>query len=117
MRPSLAGLVFLTLSILMGACGAGLSEEAENGRELVADYGCVACHGDTDGIGPAWSGVWGTDRDLANGSTVVFDARYVRASLSDPNREVVKGFDPVMPAFSLSEVDLSAIIRYLEESG
>lgn len=117
MKPWLVGLVVLTFSMVTGACGSGLSEEAEIGRALVADYGCVACHGETDGIGPAWSGVWGTVREMADGSNVVFDGRYVRASLSEPKTQVVKGFDPVMPAFSLSEDELSAIIRYLEETG
>lgn len=113
----MVGLVVLALSILTGGCGSGLSEEAEIGRALVADYGCVACHGETDGIGPAWSGVWGTVRELADGSNVVFDGRYVRGSLSEPKKQVVKGFDPVMPAFSLSEDELRALIRYFEETG
>ena len=117
MRTSLVGLIVLTLSILIGACGSELSEEAEIGRALVADHGCVACHGETDGIGPAWGAVWGTDRELADGSTVVFYADYVRTSLLDPKGQVLKGFDPVMPAFSLSEDQLSAIIKYLEETG
>ena len=116
MRLSSAWLVVLALSVVTGACGSGLSEEAEIGRMLVADYGCVACHGEIDGIGPSWSGSWGTARELADGSTVVFDARYVRASLSEPNRQVVKGFDPVMPAFSIPEDELRAIVTYLEET-
>ena len=117
MRAALAGLVFLTLSTVAGACGAGLSGQAETGRALVADYGCIACHGESDGVGPAWSGVWGTARELADGSTVVFDVRYVRVSLSEPNRQVVKGFDPVMPAFSIPEDEFRAIVTYLEENG
>ena len=113
------GLIRISLLALMiSACGGGaeLSDEAEIGSALVVSLGCVTCHGSADGIGPSWDGVWGTVRALSDGSTVVFDAEYVRASISKPEEHTVKGFDPVMPAFSLSDADLDSIVAFLEES-
>jgi cytochrome c oxidase subunit 2 len=106
------------LALLVSACGGGaeLSDEAEIGSVLVGSLGCVSCHGASNGVGPSWDGVWGTVRTLSDGSTVVFDAEYVRASISKPEEQIVKGFDPVMPAFSLSDADLDSIVAFLEES-
>jgi cytochrome c oxidase subunit 2 len=106
------------LAMMISACGGGaeFSDEAEIGSVLVESLGCVACHGAPNGVGPSWDGVWGTVRNLSDGSTVVFDGAYVRASISRPEEQTVKGFDLVMPAFSLDEADLDAIVAFLEES-
>lgn len=110
------GFIFL-LAIALTACGSntGLSGEATRGEALVQELGCQVCHGAADGIGPSWSSAWGTLRRLVDGSTVEFDAAYVRASIQEPGSQVVSGFDPVMPSFSLSEADLQAINAYMEE--
>lgn len=110
-------LTAVAIAVVLAGCGSALSDDARAGEALVAELGCVVCHGEQDGIGPSWTGVWGTDRELTDGSTVVFDAQYVRASLLNPKGQIVRGFEPVMPEFSISEVDLAAITRYLEESG
>ena len=112
--PIWIGLVALMISACCG--GAEMSDEAEIGSVLVGSLGCLTCHGASDGVGPTWDRVWGTVRALSDGSTAVFDAEYVRASISKPEEQTVKGFDPVMPAFSLSDPDLDSIVAFLEES-
>lgn len=117
MRRVAALLLSGAIGLIGCAQSAGWSEDAVRGEALVQDLGCLACHGAEHGVGPPWSGAWGTPRSLADGSTVVFDAAYVRTSVLEPGAQVVTGFDPVMPSFSLTEDDLAAIVAYLEESG
>jgi cytochrome c oxidase subunit 2 len=61
---------------------------------------CVACHS-TDGsplAGPSWQAIIGRQEALADGSSIVVDADYVRNSVLNPNAQVVAGFQPnVMP--------------------
>ncbi|MDF1595648.1 MAG: cytochrome c [Acidimicrobiia bacterium] len=110
----------LLSAVAIGLAGcaqsADWSEDTVRGEALVRELGCLACHGQEDGVGPAWTGAWGTSRRLADGSTVVFDGAYIRSSVLEPAAQVVMGFDPVMPSFSLTEDDLAAIVAYLEES-
>lgn len=93
------------------ACSGGLSPEAQRGEALTVELGCTNCH--ESGIGPNWVGEWGTSRTFTDGSTAVFDERYARRAIADPGVEVVEGYDPVMPAYSLNEEQLAAIIAYL----
>jgi cytochrome c oxidase subunit 2 len=94
---------------------------AERGADLVKDSGCLGCHS-VDGsklVGPTWLGLYGSERQLEGGSTVVADEQYLRNSILDPESQVVAGYPKVMPAAytSLSEDDLNAIIEYIKSLG
>ncbi|HSR45906.1 MAG TPA: cytochrome c [Acidimicrobiia bacterium] len=108
----------LVVALMVSACGGlpALSDEAAEGRELIVSLGCTGCHGETDGMAPSLTGLWGTLRPLVGGSTVLFDGDYVRESITEPGERIVQGYDPRMPGFSLSDGDLDAIVAYLEES-
>ena len=108
-KAFVAGL--LAASLLASSCSTALSAEASKGEALTAELGCLNCH--TAGIGPDWAGEWGTRRNLVDGSTAVFDEQYARRAIAEPGVEVVEGYDPVMPAYSLEEEQLSAVIEYL----
>ncbi len=116
MKRHVLPVLFVALAVSACSGNPALSGEAANGRQLVAALGCTGCHGEGDGIGPSWKGTWGTLRPLVGGSTVVFDAEYVRESIVEPGERIVQGFGPQMPSFSLSDDDLDAIVAYLEES-
>ena len=113
----LAIISFVLVAVSASACGGAgeLSDTASRGKELVSRLGCVSCHTETDGIGPSWSGIWGTDRKLADGSSVTFDRAYVTRSLSEPGSQMLNGYLEVMPSFSVSSTELDEIIAYLEE--
>ncbi|MCK8515157.1 cytochrome c oxidase subunit II [Methylonatrum kenyense] len=85
------------------------------GRNLAEQHGCVACHS-VDGsrqIGPTWLNLYDSEVTLADGSTVVADADYIRRSITDPGAELTQGFPPVMPAFDLDDADLGALVSYI----
>jgi len=90
------------------------------GRGLLEKHGCLGCHtldGKT-GVGPTFKGIWGRGETvLTNGRErhITVDEAYLRRSLLEPNADVVKGFQPIMPSFSgvLKEEEIKAIIDYL----
>ena len=97
-----------------------LSEEdlLSLGASTADAAGCLACHS-VDGsksVGPTWQGLFGSERPLADGSTVVADEDYIRESILDPRAKVVAGFPDIMPtdyANTLSELDIQALIAYI----
>ena len=56
---------------------------------------------------------------LADGSTVIADARYIRDSILCPRQQVVASYDPVMPSFHgvIGEDDLLKLVAYIESLG
>ena len=90
----------------------------KSGEQLYTLRGCVACHS-LDGspkIGPSWKGIYGTERPLANGSSVIADDNYIKQSIIDPNSQVVKGYPAAMPAYvDMPEEEINAIIDFMKE--
>jgi cytochrome c oxidase subunit 2 len=83
---------------------------------------CASCHSLTKGEtkqGPSWwetHELWGKERVLKGGETVVVDENYVRSSILNPASQIVEGFPNVMPTFQgqLSGKKLSAIIEFVK---
>ena len=91
---------------------------AEAGARVFKMKGCIACHS-TDGsviTGPSFKGQFGTERKLADGSTVVMDENYIRKSILEPNSQVVAGFDPVMTNFQgqVTDDQIRVLIEYIK---
>ncbi len=91
-----------------------------DGRNLVSDKGCLACHtldGST-GIGPTFKGIMGRQVTVVSGEkerTVTVDEEYLRRAVNDPRADVVKGFQPIMPAYTdLSPEELQALVEFLK---
>ena len=92
------------------------------GKLLVSanGYNCVSCHS-LDGSenpaagGPTWKDLYGKERQLTNGETVIADENYLLTSMNCPNCQVVKGFESVpMSNFShLKEGEKQNIINYI----
>ena len=88
------------------------------GRALQTMLGCVACHpidGAGGGVGPAWAGSFGTSVRLADGTTVLFDEAYIRASILTPQAQARPGYPPVMPSFAdhVTPQYLDALVAYI----
>jgi len=93
-------------------------------------FGCMACH-TVDGsaaktaaegqvVGPTWKGLWGIRREFADGTVIkAVDAAYLKESILDPGRNVVKGFNEKgegMPPYLgvLKDYQIESIILYIE---
>jgi len=92
---------------------------AAAGRELYESKGCASCHGgDAEGaIGPALTGLWGSDVELVDGSTVVATPAYLARAITDPRAEVVAGFDIPKPTVEISDREMSDLLAYLRSIG
>jgi cytochrome c oxidase subunit 2 len=91
---------------------------AERGAVLVEQQGCPSCHSldGSEPVGPTWLGLYGSERQLEDGSTVVADDDYLRKSIMNPAAQVVAGFPMIMPVYDsvFSDQDVEAIIAYLK---
>jgi cytochrome c oxidase subunit 2 len=82
-------------------------------------FGCRACHS-IDGsplVGPTWKGIFGTQEELTDGTTVTVDAEYIRNSIRDPGAQIVAGFQNLMPATvgaELTDDQIADIAAFLE---
>jgi len=91
---------------------------AENGAHLFRSKSCVTCHSVTGErmIGPSVKGLFGSVVELEGGVKVKADENYVRESIMDPMKKIVKGFAPQMPTFRgmLSDEDVNDLIAYFK---
>jgi cytochrome c oxidase subunit II len=102
-----------------GGAAVELTEVAARGREVARQNGCTACHS-TDGrdaIGPTWAGLYGSEVELDDGTTVTADEEYLTTAIQEPDAQLRAGFRPVMPERPLSDDDLAAVLAYLREIG
>lgn len=98
--------------------GVAALPSAERGEKIYKQSGCAACHSidGTPGVGPTFKGAFGRKEILQDGKEITVDENYVHQSLLEPQTQMVKGFQPVMPSFKgiLSENDIASIIAYLK---
>jgi cytochrome c oxidase subunit 2 len=95
----------------------------ERGLKVFRGAGCSACH-NFDGLastGPALNGIFGTQRTMADGSTVTVDENYLRESILNPNAKISAGFAPdLMPpsfAKSLNDQKVDWLIELIKLKG
>lgn len=92
---------------------------AARGQEVFERVGCVACHsvdGTTAGkLGPTLQGVFGSSRELADGSTVQADEAYLQRAIEEPGAHIVAGYQEGMPAYLgvLSSGEIESLVMYI----
>lgn len=87
------------------------------GQKLFERFRCNTCHkADATGNGPALEGVFGKLRPLTGGGMVTANEQYLRDSILNPHKQILAGFQAVMPNFQgqVSEADAMSIIAYLK---
>ena len=99
-------------------------EMLENaGLTVLQNNACTGCHS-LDGsplVGPSFKGLFDSKRVvIENGEekTVVADSNYIKASIMEPDKQVVKGFKSgMMRAYNtvIKEDDIKSIIVYFEK--
>lgn len=95
---------------------ASLTPE-QAGEMLFSAFRCDSCHIPAGGgTGPSLVGRFGQDVSFEDGSTVAFDADYVRESLLEPKAKLSAGYTPVMPSYTgqLDESQIGQLSAYLE---
>ena len=93
---------------------------AARGFALFRQYGCSGCHAVGSSVhAPDLNGLLGRTVHLQNGRSLIADENYIRDSVLLPKKDVVAGYEPIMPSFAgqISEEDLLAIIEYLRQTG
>jgi cytochrome c oxidase subunit II len=100
--------------------GGGTKETRIDGKKLAQERGCLGCHSldGSTGVGPSFKGIMGRSVVVVTSGverTIAVDEAYLRKSIIDPNADVVKGFQPIMPAFGdLKKEELEALVEFLE---
>lgn len=87
------------------------------GAALFTALGCSGCHAPASAVhAPVLDGVAGRLVHLADGRTRRADQAYLRDSILQPERDVVAGYEPVMPSFAglVDEADLQKLVAYLQ---
>ena len=116
-----AAVPVVAISLLaLAGCGGddgspALPAEAEQGREIARTNGCAACHGNNGqgGVGPAFTGLYGSQVALADGTTVTADEAFLIESIRTPAATKVTGYDIDMPANDLDDDQIAAVIAYI----
>jgi cytochrome c oxidase subunit 2 len=86
------------------------------GSRLFISLGCSGCHAASSRVhAPSLVGLYGGMVHLADGRTVSADEAYLRDSILQPKKDVVAGFDPIMPSFAgvVDEDDMQRLVAYL----
>ena len=92
---------------------------AARGSELFRRMGCSGCHAANSTVhAPDLGGIFGRTIHLQDGRTLVADEAYLRDSILLPKKDVVAGYEPVMPSFQgqLDEGELGALIAFLKDN-
>jgi cytochrome c oxidase subunit 2 len=90
---------------------------AQEGEALFRSFGCSGCHASASSVrAPDLHGLFGRSVHLSDGRTVVADEAYLRDSILQPRRDVVVGFQPIMPSFkgTISDSQMIRLIAYLK---
>ncbi len=80
------------------------------GKSLYTADGCSACHSLTGaaGAGPSFKGLAGGTSTLTTGETVTADDTYLERSITDPDAQIVKGYNQGIMGPAIAGHDLSA---------
>jgi len=94
---------------------------AEQGKKIFNARNCNTCHS-VDGtrmVGPSFKGLFNSEVELNDGSKVKADENFIRESILEPNKKIVKTYSAMMPSYKgvLSEEELTAVIAYIKSLG
>lgn len=91
------------------------------GEGLYASLGCQGCHS-IDGSpssGPTFKGLFNSMETLTNGQKVKADEKYLRESIVDPDKQIVKGYQPgvmvaAVPKGSVRQEQAQELVDYIK---
>jgi len=90
---------------------------ALEGRKEFLEHRCLSCHAsDAGGRAPQLTNLFGRPVHLSDGSVVTADEQYLRDSILNPSKQVVAGYQDIMPTFAgqISEEEVIKLIAYIQ---
>ena len=80
------------------------------GKSLFTEDGCAACHSlsGSAGAGPSLNGAAGRTVELDDGTSLTADDAYLERSITDPDAQIVKGFNTGIMSAAIAGHDLAA---------
>jgi cytochrome c2 len=93
------------------------------GKQLFTADGCASCHSldGAAGVGPTVKGLAGKRTQLSDGSTVTADDAYLAKAITDPDAEIVKGYQKGIMAGAISSFglankpqDVAALVAFIK---
>jgi mono/diheme cytochrome c family protein len=118
------------VSAYVALCAASTDTKAcpgtalgSGGEGLYASLGCQGCHS-IDGSkssGPTFKGLYGKKEQLTNGQTVTADDAYLLESILDPDKQIVKGYQPgvmssVVKPHSVPEDQAKQLVDFIKKN-
>jgi cytochrome c oxidase subunit 2 len=100
--------------------GGGEKKTGIDGGKLAREKGCLGCHSldGSPGVGPSFKGLMGRSVVVVTRGaerTITVDGNYLRRSIREPQADLVKGFQPIMPTFDdLKEEEIEALVEFME---
>ena len=98
----------------------GVAESHPDGRKLAGEKGCLGCHSldGSPGAGPSFKGIVGRSEVVITKGierSITVDDAYLRLSIVDPQADVVKGFQLIMPTFAeLKKEEIEALVVFMK---
>lgn len=92
---------------------------AARGFALFRQHGCSGCHDPQSSVhAPDLNGLLGRMVHLQDGRSLIADENYIRDSILLPKKDVVAGFEPIMPSFAgqIDEEDIAALIGFIRST-
>jgi cytochrome c oxidase subunit 2 len=90
---------------------------ALEGRKVFLKYRCVSCHSaDENARAPVLEDLFGKTVHLRDGGAVTADDDYIRDSVYEPGKQIVLGWDDLMPTFKgqVSADEINELIAFLK---
>lgn len=95
-------------------------KEIPSGLALLNEHQCTACHS-LDGsllVATTFKGIFGRKQIVltdGNERRITIDEAYFKKSILEPNADIVKGFDPIMPETEgITEEQIGEMIEYVK---
>lgn len=93
---------------------------AHIGAKLFVAQGCSGCHAESSSVhAPKLAGLYGRTVSLSDGRQVKADDGYIRDSILQPKRDIVAGYEPIMPSFTglLDDGEIQSLTAYIRSLG
>jgi cytochrome c oxidase subunit II len=123
-RRLIVGLILIVATAIIAGCNGDTDDESEPANGDAAELGesiytaqCAGCHSidGSSGVGPTFEGLYGSEVEMDDGSTVLVDEDHLYEAITDPRATTRADFPDVMPSFSnLGDDEVNGLIAFIQ---